>query len=117
MSHRSTRCLYRGGPMTVTDSTATASPREAPDHHVVIIGAGFGGIGAAIELERAGIDDFVVLEKWDGPGGTWRANTYPGVAVDIPSLIYSFSYEQRSGWSRLFARGGELLAYAEEVVD
>ena len=102
--------------MTVTDLPSAADVREVPDHHVVIIGAGFGGIGAAIELERAGIDDFVVLEKWDGPGGTWRANTYPGVAVDIPSLIYSFSYEQRADWSRVFAPGSELLAYAEDVV-
>ncbi len=103
--------------MTVTELSATTSPSEVPDHHVVVIGAGFGGIGAAIELERAGIDDYVVLEKWDGPGGTWRANTYPGVAVDIPSLIYSFSYEQRAGWSRVFAPGAELLAYAEDVVE
>ena len=88
-----------------------------PDHHVVVIGAGFGGLGAAIELKRAGIDDFTILEKWDGVGGTWRANTYPGVAVDIPSFIYSFSYEQRGSWSRLFAPGGELLAYAEDVAD
>lgn len=88
-----------------------------PDHQVVIVGAGFGGLGAAIELRRAGVEDFVLLEKWDGVGGTWRANTYPGVAVDIPSFIYSFSYEQRSNWSRLFAPGAELLAYAEDVAD
>jgi cation diffusion facilitator CzcD-associated flavoprotein CzcO len=88
-----------------------------PDHHVAIIGAGFGGLGAAIELRRAGIDDFKIIEKWDGVGGTWRANTYPGVAVDIPSFIYSFSYEQRGNWSRLFAPGAELLAYAEDVAD
>ena len=91
--------------------------KRAPDHHVVIVGAGFGGLGAAIELRRAGIDDFVILEKWDGVGGTWRANTYPGVAVDIPSFMYSFSYEQRGTWSRLFAPGSELLAYAEDVAD
>ena len=90
---------------------------DTPDHEVVIIGAGFGGIGAAVELEREGIDDYVIVEKWDGPGGTWRANTYPGVAVDIPSLVYSFSYEQRADWSRLFAPGSELLEYAEDVVD
>ena len=90
---------------------------DEPDHQVVIIGAGFGGIGAAVELERAGIDDYVILEKWDGPGGTWRANRYPGVAVDIPSFLYSFSYEQRADWSRLFAPGSELLDYAENVVD
>ena len=103
--------------MTVTELRTDGLPTAEPDHDVVIIGAGFGGIGAAIELDRARIDDYVILEKWDGVGGTWRANTYPGVAVDIPSFIYSFSYEQRSNWSRLFAPGAELLRYAEDVVD
>jgi len=103
--------------MSITDPSRARSAATEPDHHVVIIGAGFGGIGAAVELERAGIDDYVILEKWDGPGGTWRANRYPGVAVDIPSLVYSFSYEQRADWSRVFAPGEELLAYAEDVVD
>jgi cation diffusion facilitator CzcD-associated flavoprotein CzcO len=103
--------------MSITDPSRARSAATEPDHHVVIIGAGFGGIGAAVELERAGIDDYVILEKWDGPGGTWRANRYPGVAVDIPSLGYSFSYEQRADWSRVFAPGEDLLAYAEDVVD
>ncbi len=85
------------------------------DHEVVVIGAGFGGIGSAVELNRAGIDDYVILEKWHGVGGCWRANTYPGVAVDIPSFVYSFSYEQRSDWSRWFAPGDELRRYAEDV--
>lgn len=105
-------------PVTRTTRPQRSTPSTqatTPDHHVVIIGAGFGGIGAAVELRRAGIQDFVILEKWDGVGGTWRANTYPGVAVDIPSFIYSFSYEQRSDWSRLFAPGAELLRYAEDV--
>jgi cation diffusion facilitator CzcD-associated flavoprotein CzcO len=101
----------------VTATAGTAEASSLPDHHVVIVGAGFGGIGAAVELEAAGVQDYVILEKWEGPGGTWRANRYPGVAVDIPSLVYSFSYEQRSSWSRLFAPGSELLAYAEDVVD
>lgn len=101
----------------MTVPTAAASVGSPADHHVVIVGAGFGGIASAIELEGAGIDDYVILEKWDGPGGTWRANRYPGVAVDIPSLVYSFSYEQRGDWSRVFAPGAELLAYAEDVVD
>ena len=84
-------------------------------HEVDVIGAGFGGIGSAIELNNAGIDDYVILEKWHGVGGCWLANTYPGVAVDIPSYVYSFSYEQRSDWSRLFAPGDELRRYAEDV--
>lgn len=103
--------------MTATKGHHPRGATTTPDYQVVIVGAGFGGIGAAIELDRAGIHDYLIVEKWDGVGGTWRANTYPGAAVDIPSFIYSFSYEQRSNWSRLFAPGEELLRYAEEVVD
>jgi len=66
-------------------------------------------------LNRAGIDDYVIFEKWHSVGGCWLANTYPGVAVDIPSFVYSFSYEQRSNWSRLFAPGDELRRYAEDI--
>lgn len=88
-----------------------------PDHEVLVVGAGFGGIGAGIALQRQGIHDFVIVDKWDQVGGTWHANTYPGVAVDIPSFIYSFSYEQRGDWSRVFAPGDELKNYADDVVD
>jgi cation diffusion facilitator CzcD-associated flavoprotein CzcO len=95
----------------------TASPAPAPDHEVVIIGGGFSGIGAAIALTRAHIDDFVVIEEGSGVGGAWHWNTYPGVAVDIPSFSYQFSYEQRSDWSRVYAPGRELKAYAESLVD
>ncbi|GAB19770.1 putative flavin-containing monooxygenase [Gordonia effusa NBRC 100432] len=91
--------------------------REEPDHEVIIIGAGFGGIGAGVELSKAGIDDFVIIEKNAGIGGTWWANTYPGVAVDIPSIYYSFSYEPPKTWSRVFAPGAEVQKYAEQVVD
>lgn len=88
-----------------------------PDHEVVIVGAGFGGIGAGIALQRQGVYDFIIVDKWDRVGGTWYANTYPGVAVDIPSFIYSFSYAQRGDWSRIFAPGEELCDYADDVVD
>ncbi|NNH72769.1 NAD(P)/FAD-dependent oxidoreductase [Nocardia uniformis] len=91
--------------------------RTTPDHEVVVVGAGFGGIGTGIALQRQGIHDFVILDKWDRVGGTWHANTYPGVAVDIPSFIYSFSYEQRGDWSRVYAPGSELRDYAEDMVD
>ncbi|MBF6137434.1 NAD(P)/FAD-dependent oxidoreductase [Nocardia otitidiscaviarum] len=87
------------------------------DHEVVVVGAGFGGIGAGIALQRKGIHDLVIVDKWDRVGGTWHANTYPGVAVDIPSFIYSFSYEQRGDWSRIFAPGDELRDYADSMVD
>ena len=89
----------------------------APDHEVVVIGAGFSGIGAAIALKDAGMDDVSVLEAGDGVGGAWHWNTYPGVAVDIPSFSYQFSYRQRAGWSRVYAPGQELKAYAEDCVD
>lgn len=85
------------------------------EHEVVIIGAGFGGLGAAIALGRAGVDDFVIIDKQAGVGGCWRANRYPGVAVDIPGTVYSFSHSQRGDWSRLYAPGAELARYAESV--
>jgi cation diffusion facilitator CzcD-associated flavoprotein CzcO len=89
----------------------------ALDHEVVVVGAGFSGIGAAIALDRAGFSDFVVLEEADGVGGAWHWNTYPGIAVDIPSFSYQFSFEKRSDWSRVYAPGHELKAYAEHCVD
>ncbi|HWM54288.1 MAG TPA: NAD(P)/FAD-dependent oxidoreductase [Solirubrobacterales bacterium] len=88
-----------------------------PDHEVAVIGAGFSGIGTAIKLDQAGIRDWVVLEAGDGVGGAWHWNTYPGIGVDIPSFSYQFSFEQRSDWSRVYAPGEELKAYAEHCVD
>ena len=89
----------------------------AVDHEIIVIGAGFSGIGAAIKLEQAGFSDFVVLDEADGVGGTWHWNTYPGVAVDIPSFSYQFSFEKRSDWSRVYAPGRELKRYAEYCTD
>ncbi|GAC1379654.1 MAG: NAD(P)/FAD-dependent oxidoreductase [Marmoricola sp.] len=91
--------------------------RPAPDHEVVIVGGGLSGIGAAIMLDRAGFGDYLVIEEGDGFGGAWHWNTYPGVGVDIPSFAYQFSFEQVTGWSRLYAPGEELKAYAEHCVD
>jgi cation diffusion facilitator CzcD-associated flavoprotein CzcO len=88
-----------------------------PDHEVVIVGAGFSGIGAAIKLGMAGFRDIAVLEEGDGVGGAWHWNTYPGVAVDIPSFSYQFSFETSADWSRVYAPGSELKAYAEHCVD
>ncbi|WP_051178909.1 flavin-containing monooxygenase [Nocardia concava] len=88
-----------------------------PDVEVAIIGAGFGGLGAAVELRKAGIESFVILDKNTDIGGTWHANTYPGVAVDIPSVYYSFSYLAPKTWSRLFAPGAEVKAYADQIAD
>jgi cation diffusion facilitator CzcD-associated flavoprotein CzcO len=88
-----------------------------PDHEVAIIGAGFSGIGTAIKLDRAGIRDWALLEAGDGVGGAWHWNTYPGIGVDIPSFSYQFSFEQRADWSRVYAPGEELKAYAEHCVE
>ena len=83
----------------------------------VVVGAGFGGIGAAIQLRRLGYDNFVILEREDDLGGTWHVNRYPGLAVDIPSTTYSYWFEPNPNWSRLFAPGAELKRYADDVAD
>src|SRR5947209_13888511 len=88
-----------------------------PEYETLIVGAGFSGIGAAIKLDRAGLSNYLVIEAGDGVGGTWHWNTYPGIAVDIPSFSYQFSFEQSSHWSRTYAPGHELKAYAEHCVD
>jgi cation diffusion facilitator CzcD-associated flavoprotein CzcO len=88
-----------------------------PDHEVAIIGAGIGGIGAAIALKRAGIEEIVVLERASDIGGTWRDNRYPGIAVDIPAQAYQFSFELKPDWSRVFATGDEVKAYIDQCAD
>jgi cation diffusion facilitator CzcD-associated flavoprotein CzcO len=82
-------------------------------HDAVVIGAGFGGLGAAAELQRSGVDDFLVLEQADRVGGVWRDNTYPGAACDTQSLIYCYSYFLHLGVSSMFAGQSELLDYLE----
>lgn len=77
----------------------------------VIVGTGFGGIGMAIKLREAGITDFVVLEKSDQIGGTWRDNTYPGAACDVPSPLYSFSFEQDFDWPRFYSQQPDIHRY------
>ncbi|MDR7301182.1 flavin-containing monooxygenase [Haloactinomyces albus] len=84
---------------------------------VVIVGSGFSGLGTAIRLKQAGIHDFLVLEKNADLGGTWRDNTYPGCACDVPSLMYSFSFEQNPNWSRMFAEQAEIEDYLQHCAD
>jgi cation diffusion facilitator CzcD-associated flavoprotein CzcO len=86
---------------------------EAVRHQVAVIGAGLGGIGVGIALRQAGITDFVILERADDIGGTWRDNTYPGIAVDVPAQAYQFSFELNAHWSRAFAPGSEVKAYID----
>ena len=87
-----------------------------PDHHVAVIGAGPGGIATGVFLKRAGIEDFVMLDRADAVGGSWRDNDYPGIGVDVPSLAYQYSFARNPRWSRVFAKGDEVLAYHEGVV-
>ena len=99
-------------------SATTTSPalRTLPAHaRVVVVGSGFAGIGTAVALRRAGIEDFVVLERADGLGGTWRDNTYPGAACDVPSHLYSFSFAPKADWSHVYSRQPEIRAYLEQV--
>jgi cation diffusion facilitator CzcD-associated flavoprotein CzcO len=87
-----------------------------PDHvRVFVLGAGFAGLGAAIKLDEAGISDFVVVDKGETVGGTWRDNTYPGAACDVPSQLYSFSFAPNPEWSRSFSPQPEIQAYLEDV--
>ena len=94
----------------------TNSPAAAP-LRVLIIGAGFAGVGLAIQLRKRGIDDFLVLEKAASVGGTWRDNHYPGAACDVPSHLYSYSFEPKTDWSRKFAPQAEIVAYIQHCVD
>ncbi|MCP2279090.1 flavin-containing monooxygenase [Nocardia amikacinitolerans] len=89
----------------------------APQYDAVVVGAGFGGMGAGIELDRLGLSNYVILERENDLGGTWHVNHYPGLAVDIASVTYSYSFEPNPYWSRLFAPGRELKKYAEHVAD
>jgi cation diffusion facilitator CzcD-associated flavoprotein CzcO len=86
-----------------------------PDVTVAIIGSGFGGIGMAASLRRAGITDVVLLERAADLGGTWRDNCYPGAACDVPSHLYSFSFAPNPGWSRSFSAQPEIWAYLRRV--
>ena len=83
---------------------------------IAIIGTGFAGIGAAIRLREAGIDDFVMIERSGGVGGTWRDNHYPACACDVPARLYSFSFAQDAGWMHSFAGHAEILGYLERLV-
>lgn len=95
--------------------TRPAAPSDAP-LSVAIVGTGFGGIGMAIRLKQAGIHDFVMLEREGRIGGTWRDNIYPGAACDVPSVLYSFSFEPGYHFPRFYARQPDILAYQEHCV-
>jgi cation diffusion facilitator CzcD-associated flavoprotein CzcO len=104
----------------VKTSDAPSAPPLAPaatDFPIVIIGAGFAGIGTAIRLKQRGIHSFRIFERAAEIGGTWRDNTYPGAACDVPSHVYSFSFEPNPDWSRMFAESNEIHAYLLRCVE
>src|SRR3954470_18076316 len=82
---------------------------------IAIVGSGVSGLGLATRLQHEGIDDYVVLERGDGVGGTWHYNTYPGCACDVPSHLYSFSFAPNPDWTRTYSRQPEIRAYLERV--
>ena len=82
----------------------------------IIIGSGFGGIGMAIQLDQAGISDFLIIEKANDVGGTWRDNDYPGSGCDVPSHLYSYSFEPRTDWPHKYARQPDIHAYIKHCV-
>ena len=84
-------------------------------HRIAIVGTGFSGIGMAIKLLREGERDFVLLERADEIGGTWRDNTYPGCRCDVPSHLYSFSFAPNPNWSSTFSPQPEILEYLRDV--
>ncbi|MDN5758780.1 MAG: NAD(P)/FAD-dependent oxidoreductase [Tomitella sp.] len=95
-----------------SDTTADTARRHVG---VLIIGSGFAGLGAAIKLDEAGHRDFLVLERGEDVGGTWRDNTYPGAACDVPSQLYSYSFALNPDWSRSFSRQEEIQSYIRSV--
>jgi cation diffusion facilitator CzcD-associated flavoprotein CzcO len=93
------------------------APAARPDVDVCILGTGFSGLGMGVSMLKEGRTDFVILEKADSVGGTWRDNTYPGCACDVSSHLYSFSFEPNPGWSRMFPTQPEIRAYLNGVAD
>ena len=103
--------------MTIAEPTAERRAQQARVHtRAVIVGTGFSGLGMAIALQRQGVD-FVILEKANDIGGTWRDNSYPGCACDIPSHLYSFSFEPKPDWKHLFSYQAEIWDYLKGVAD
>ena len=96
-------------------STNSAPP--IPEHDVAIVGSGFSGLAMAIRLLRDGMDDLVMLERARDVGGTWRDNSYPGCACDVPSHLYSLSFAPNPGWSSTFSPQAEIQAYLRGVAE
>src|SRR6476620_10572764 len=98
-----------------TIETTTSNGEDVTDVRVAVIGTGFAGLGMAIRLQQEGHDDFVVLERGSSVGGTWRDNTYPGCACDVPSHLYSLSFAPNPEWSNSFSSQPEIWDYLKRV--
>ena len=97
-----------------TSGSQTDAGDAAQHVRVAIVGTGFAGLGLAIRLKQAGIEDFVLIERADDVGGTWQANTYPGCQCDVPSHLYSFSFAPNPSWTRTYSRQPEIWDYLRE---
>ncbi len=105
-------------PTTATEPSETGTPDPVGHvNQVAVIGTGFAGLGMSIRLKERGIEDFVVFERAPGVGGTWRDNTYPGCACDVPSHLYSLSFAPNPGWSRSFSPQPEILSYLQRTAE
>src|SRR3984885_12831341 len=97
---------------------APTDPSIDPDTaDVVIVGSGFSGLAMAVALKRSGREDFLVLERAREVGGTWRDNSYPGCACDVPSHLYSLSFAPNPEWSSTFSPQPEIRAYLRRVAE
>src|ERR1043165_4319707 len=102
---------------TADETRRPDTAAAAADFPIAIIGAGFAGIGMAIQLKQAGIHSFTIFERAGDIGGTWRDNTYPGAACDVPSHVYSFSFEPKADWSSSFSPQQEIQDYLRHCVE
>ncbi|WDI30366.1 NAD(P)/FAD-dependent oxidoreductase [Hyphococcus flavus] len=99
------------------DAPDVKTGKETTSPRIAILGAGFSGMGMAIRLRQEGFDNFTIYEKADEVGGTWRENRYPGVACDVPSHLYSFSFDPNPKWTRRFSSGPEILDYMKTCAE
>jgi len=112
--HGSSALRFEDSEMTTrSDSSDSSSPSN--DLRFIIMGAGMSGILSAIKLQEAGLDNYAIYEKADRLGGTWRENEYAGIACDVPSHMYSYSFAPNAEWSHRHSPGAEIQAYFEDV--
>lgn len=114
-------CVERGGEPEAEgagDEERRITNGNAPnDLRIAIIGAGMAGILSTVKLREAGLTNYVIYEKANRLGGTWRENSYPGIACDVPSHLYSYSFEPNPDWTHQYSPGAEIQAYFEGVAE